>query len=119
VAVVSGAIDQTTIAELQEAQDGLLDVLIDIFASEGPEHLDDVRQALHRADLSEAARAIHTLKGGAGTIGAKELADVCREVEKIAKAGDHEAVMELLPTLDRELSRAVTALQALRTSQAA
>jgi signal transduction histidine kinase/CheY-like chemotaxis protein len=119
VAVASGAIDQATIAELQEAQDGLLDILIDIFASEGPEQLDGVRQALHRADMPEAARAIHTLKGGAGTIGARELANVCREVEKIAKDGDHEAVMELLPTLDRELTRAVTALQALRTSQAA
>jgi CheY-like chemotaxis protein len=119
VGVVGGAIDHATIAELQEAQDGLLDVLIDMFASEGPEQLDDVRQALYRSDLPEAARAIHTLKGGAGTIGARELANVCREVEKIAKDGDREAVMELLPTLDRELTRAVTALMALRTSQAA
>ena len=108
VGIGGGAIDEQDIVGLQFRPWRRLHDL----ASEPP-------MALDRDDMPEATRAVHTLKGGAGTIGANELAHLCREIEQIAKAGDQVGVAELLPTLDRELSRALTALQAIRTSQAA
>jgi len=69
--------------------------------------------------MTEAVRAVHTLKGGAGTIGATDLATLCREVEQLARDGHQDAVTEHLPTIDRELTRALTALEVFRTSQAA
>jgi signal transduction histidine kinase/CheY-like chemotaxis protein/HAMP domain-containing protein len=114
-----GTIDLATITELSDAADGLLEVLIEIFAAEGPENLDTLREALDRDDMPEAVRAVHTLKGGAGTIGATDLATLCREVEQLARDGDQDAVTEHLPTLDRELTRALSALEMFRTSQAA
>jgi CheY-like chemotaxis protein len=117
-AALGDVLDHALIAELQEAQPGLLGALIEIFADEGPRHLAGLESALDAGDQSGAVLAIHTLKGSAATIGALALASLSLQVEKITRDGRTDEVVVLIPSLEQELRRALQALDRLRMTQA-
>jgi len=72
--------------------------LVDTFLSEAPALLETLRGALEAADGRQLRWAAHTLKSNGEVFGATRLADLCRELEAMAKAGPLMAAAELLPT---------------------
>ncbi len=88
--------------------------LIDTFLDHAPGQLASLRNALERADSDELRRAAHTLKSNAATFGATSLAEVSRELEDKARAGELDGGAGLLARLERELSRVEPALRAAR-----
>src|SRR5213076_1306654 len=53
-------------------------------------------------DAQELRRAAHTLKSNGQTFGAKEFADLCRELEERAKRGEHDGAEELVDRIVHE-----------------
>ena len=53
------------------------------------------------------------INGSSRHLGARRLAEVCAEIEGLARAGDLETARSRLPTLKRQVERARTALLAL------
>ena len=71
-----------------------------------------IRQQISCDDRGGAERTAHTLKGVAGTIGARLLQDRAAEVEQAVKSGmTMEKIEPLLEAAQDELGRLVTALE--------
>jgi two-component system sensor histidine kinase/response regulator len=62
----------------------------------------DIRHALDRADLKQAARIAHSSISTAGTIGANGLSDCARELQLAIDAGDADRWPELVDTFARQ-----------------
>ncbi|WP_235044858.1 ATP-binding protein [Geobacter sulfurreducens] len=94
--------------------EGLLDRVIDIFISDSPRHLRDMREALARENLPAARRAAHTLKSGCLNLGAVALAALCGEMERLGE-GEDVLPLRLLSRMESEFIRVCAALERERT----
>ncbi|MER5510627.1 response regulator [Streptomyces sp. NPDC002766] len=93
----------------------LVDRLVDHFLVRAPEMTSALFHALDRHDSEEIAEVAHSLRGAAGNIGARGLADCCTELEQYAEAGDPAPLTQAAPRLQEELDRACRTLETLRS----
>ncbi len=77
----------------------------------------ELQGALARRDLAMGERLAHTLKGSAGTIGAKGLQQAAVEVEQACRAQDCEAAERALARLEDERARVFSSLALLAENQ--
>jgi HPt (histidine-containing phosphotransfer) domain-containing protein len=71
--------------------------IVDLFLGDSVELLRDLRTSSELGDATGIARAAHSLKSTAATVGAEELAGHCLEMERLGRAG---LVREAIPNLD-------------------
>jgi CheY-like chemotaxis protein/HPt (histidine-containing phosphotransfer) domain-containing protein len=89
-----------------EGSDGFLQELIAKFVDEeAPSRLHALRQSVTAADAVALARAAHSLKGSAGTLGATGMVSLCLQIEARGKAGSLEGAAGLLDRLEAEFRR--------------
>jgi CheY-like chemotaxis protein len=88
----------------------LLRELAGVFVGEAPQMMAAIRDAMAARDAPRLKRAVHTLKGAAGTFGARAAFEAALRLEKISGSGDlseadaawealRQAVERLLPVL--------------------
>jgi HPt (histidine-containing phosphotransfer) domain-containing protein len=73
-----------------------------------------MRAALQTHDLTSLHRAAHTLKSNASDFGALELADLCRELEAKATAGELDGADELVSAAAEAYAAVEAALHEMR-----
>jgi HPt (histidine-containing phosphotransfer) domain-containing protein len=61
--------------------------LLEVFLKDARTRLELVRAALAAGDAQALANEAHSLKGSAGTMGARHLQGLCRRLESLGKAG--------------------------------
>jgi HPt (histidine-containing phosphotransfer) domain-containing protein len=88
--------------------------IVALFVQDAPRNLAALRDRLANDDTSGLKREAHTLKGIAGTLGAREVQELATSVERAAGTGALQDVAELLPELERAFDHACTALRAVR-----
>lgn len=66
--------------------------VVELFLVEGRRQIDTLREAWLRRDLDTAARAAHTLKASAATLGAMRLSARCNNIETAMRAGLEEGI---------------------------
>jgi two-component system sensor histidine kinase/response regulator len=104
-------LDTDAIGALRE--DGsLLRELRDLFITEAPDQLDAMVQACADGDAKLLAQAAHRLKGTAVTFGAKDMRQLCLEIEQLGLAGSLNEVEALIERLRGECERVRHALDA-------
>ena len=112
------AIDETVLAALAEAQDegepDLIVELIDLYLDDAPQWVAAIRAAVAQADVFALQRAAHTLKGSSGSMGVRQVAEICRLIEQMNCDASAASDVVLLDLLDREFERARAALRSLR-----
>jgi signal transduction histidine kinase/CheY-like chemotaxis protein/HPt (histidine-containing phosphotransfer) domain-containing protein len=81
-------LDADIVAELKSLLGDDLAGFLEKFREACQKQLADAREALAQGDGQALYRALHTLKGSAGAIGALGLVQACLELEQRAKAGD-------------------------------
>jgi PAS domain S-box-containing protein len=86
--------------------------LVDTFLRDAPTLLETLRSALADAEAQRVRRAAHTLKSNGRLFGATTLAELCQELEAMAKAGSLAGAAELVARIDEEYARVADALQA-------
>ncbi len=92
-------IDQSIFVKLREIMGASLPQAVSPFLEDTPQYLLDLEAAVHAGD-GEAARAkAHAIKGSSGNLGATHLAQLAKEAEEFALAGQPELVAPLLPRL--------------------
>jgi PAS domain S-box-containing protein len=69
------------------------------FATRLPDRLDKMDEAAHRGDLEELGKLAHWLRGAAGTVGFDDFTEPARELEKLARQGEADAIGESLARL--------------------
>lgn len=59
--------------------------LVDLFLDDAQQRLERMQRALERGDLAEVARAAHTVKSSAASMGARLLSGLCTEIESMVR----------------------------------
>ena len=87
---------------------------------------EEIQTELERGNLSVAQRLAHTIKGVAGTIGAKRLSEISSQLESAIKNDGSDRIPNLLDSFAKEVARVMAALDtfiknedARRTEEAA
>jgi len=85
-------LDQAVIAGLRELrepnQPDPLKELAELFLRDAKSRLQKMDTAIAQKDPASLAAAAHTLKGSASNLGARQLAGICVNLEKLAKTGE-------------------------------
>jgi CheY-like chemotaxis protein/HPt (histidine-containing phosphotransfer) domain-containing protein len=92
--------------------------VIDTFLDDAPALISTLRASNERGDAEELRRTAHSLKSNGQTFGAKQFADLCRELEERAKQGKLDGTSELVDRIDHEYVALENALVALRPKAA-
>jgi HPt (histidine-containing phosphotransfer) domain-containing protein len=75
--------------------------VVQIFLSNTPRQIDELRAALDHDDFATAAQSAHAIKGAAANVGAYRLMLAARELEHAARAGQRAGALAALRALDR------------------
>ena len=115
---MSEPLDPTVLETLHQAMDGtgvdLVGELIDLFLVDGPKSMKALRAHRLAGDADKVMREAHSIKGSVANLGARTLADLCRDVETAARATDLKQVDVQMPALEAEFARVLDALRAAR-----
>ena len=90
--------------------------LVRSFLDDGPELVGRLRRAAETGDTDAMRRAAHTLKGSATDFGAVALADLCREIEALGRAGEAATAAAKVGAAARAYERTEESLQGLLTA---
>jgi HPt (histidine-containing phosphotransfer) domain-containing protein len=110
----SDLLDQTTLANLVELDDGgygLVKEMLAIFREDTPRRIQDILSAASRNDADALSRAAHALKGGAGTLGAKAFRALAADLEALGRSGSTDGGSDLRQRLEAAFKEAETALE--------
>jgi two-component system sensor histidine kinase/response regulator len=75
------------------------------FLSYAPKQLDKLAEAIKTGDAKVVEREAHSLKGAAGNLGAKSIADLALRLEFLGRRGDFAGAKEMIGDLKAELKR--------------
>ena len=73
---------------------------------------EEIQTELERGNLSVAQRLAHTIKGVAGTVGAKRLSEISSQLESAIKNDGSDRIPNLLDSFAKEVARVMAALDA-------
>jgi signal transduction histidine kinase/DNA-binding response OmpR family regulator/HPt (histidine-containing phosphotransfer) domain-containing protein len=110
-------LDPTALKNLWEMVDNdteFLNELVDTFLKEAPELLGNLHAALDQQDAGKLALTAHTLKSNGASFGATTFANLCRDLEMMAKNGSLEGAAATLAQAETEYSQVQVALRALQ-----
>ena len=82
----------------------------DLFRTDGPKLLGEIRTAIAAGDAGGLKRSAHGLKGAAGYVGGADAAEAARRLESLATGGDLTDADDAFERLEREVSRLVADL---------
>jgi PAS domain S-box-containing protein len=112
-------LDQNVLDELRKLEaDGAPDLLADLiglFQQETPPLLDSIRDAVATGNADKLRAAAHTLKGSSGSLGARGLAALCADLERVGRSGSVAGAAALLAPLAAEYARVCVALAEVGT----
>lgn len=90
--------------------------LVDTFLADTPSQLDAMRRAIDAGSAEDLVRPAHTLKGNALNMGAVALAELCRQMEELARRGAVDEAAARMADEERAFADATTALEDARQS---
>jgi len=85
---------------------------VELFATQTPELLTDMRQAIEAGDAETVRGDAHKLKGGCMTLAATHMAELCRELELRLGAGSLDGATVLVDQIEGAFAQAHAALLA-------
>jgi two-component system sensor histidine kinase/response regulator len=86
-------------------EEQLLEEVVELFVSDAPNRLADVRTSLEQGDPKRLQNAAHSLKGSAGYVGAERVAAQAMKLEELGRRGDLSAALEAFGQLEREIEQ--------------
>ena len=115
------AVDLAVLASYDAVQlDGEPDLvveLIDLYVDDARCRLAAMHESVTEKDWPAVKREIHSLKGSSGNLGARQVAWVCEEIEKMEPRTVWISIPALLTWLQLELDRAIHILVAVRQTR--
>ena len=85
--------------------------LIDQYLAESTSRMAELKDAIERRDAPAVRRTAHSLKGSSGTVGAGRMAEICGELDQLARNMTFDGTSTLVVALDDEFKRVRDALQ--------
>lgn len=108
---IGGVLDLTVMERLlEDTSVEFLPSLIEVFETESAQRVENIQSTLSKGDMTALSVEAHSLKGTSATFGAESLRALSEKIEKSAKAGDVNAVTELVPEVPDRLQAVLSAL---------
>jgi signal transduction histidine kinase/CheY-like chemotaxis protein len=102
-------IDEAAIGALRDPDLGgdpeFLVEVVEAFLGDSPPRIEALKSSLAGGDADTLGRAAHSLKGSSGNFGAARMQALCADIERLARAGQTEALGPLVVQLDVEYER--------------
>ena len=92
-------LDLEALSALQDIMEDEYPLLLDTFLEDSRKRLEQLHQACNAADLGAVA---HSFKGSSSNMGARRLAELCRQLEMLAAQLSRVGVEELISQIDLE-----------------
>ena len=83
-----------------------------MYLENSPKLVNDIEQAMQRRDSEALHFAAHTLKSSSATLGAKALAELCRQLEALGRQGGQQQAGRQVAELRQEHEAVCKALKA-------
>jgi two-component system sensor histidine kinase/response regulator len=112
-------IDAGAIDTIRRLRPGLLLRVLDAWLLESPGLLRDMQAAVDGGDHAALVRGAHSLKNGSANVGARQLAQLCVELEQRGRNGQTEQIGEAMAEASLAFARAQGELRALREGEPA
>ena len=108
------AVDTSVLATLRQLQlpddPNMLQDVIEIFLAKATRLLEEAHAARVSGNLAQLAKIVHELKSGAGTLGAKHLAELCTRTEDRCRSGTKADIEESVTAIRWEFERVQSSL---------
>lgn len=78
----------------------VLDEVIQMYLDEVPQQLQALQQALAGPDLASLGSTAHAMKSASFNVGAKAMGELCKRLEKQAKAGERQGIADLVGAIN-------------------
>ena len=98
---------------VREGQPSLLKKVTRIYVESSPKLMETIRHSITLGDAAAMQGAAHSLKSTSGNLGAMMLAEICKELDAMGRAGTTDNAILLLPLLEDEYERVREALAVL------
>lgn len=95
-------LDLETVNVLKEALGEEFSSLIDVFLSDAPKRILEIRECFAAGDIASVEMPVHTFKGSSGNIGAIALSQACAVLLDAVKAGDSSNIEQLISDIQIE-----------------
>lgn len=97
-------LDYHVLTDLQEVMEAEYPVLLDTFLRDSEQRLAHMHRALSAQPigLQELGMAAHSFRGSSGNMGATRLAELCWQLEELARRNELAGMDELLRKIDVE-----------------
>lgn len=89
-----------SLCQLAAGDNDFIASVIDAFLPQLERIPGEVREALAGGDEEDVARLAHSLKGSSANVGAQDVSEICRNLEKAARGGDLSAAGALADQLE-------------------
>jgi PAS domain S-box-containing protein len=114
------SLDDVALENLRDlGGDDFLREVIDAFLADAPGLVATLRRSLEEGSAEELRRAAHTLKSNGATLGAAGFAELCRDLEHRARAGELDGAGDLVERIEQDYVPLEEVLSALRTESPA
>ena len=87
--------------------------IIELYLKDAPARLAELRRALSAGDARAVEGAAHSLKGSSANLGAFELAELCNELERLARRAVLNGAQAKVADLEAEYERVEKAMREL------
>ncbi|WP_456407638.1 ATP-binding protein [Thiolapillus sp.] len=104
-------LNPAALAKLRENDKGLLHKAVTLYLWDAPEQLRATSEAVAAGHLQESARVLRSLKSASAFLGAEKLADLCAQMEDLARQGEADRLEKLLLELEQQFSQVTAALR--------
>jgi CheY-like chemotaxis protein len=101
----TNVIDLVGVLERLEGDRDLFEELAQVFKTECPKMVKEIRHAISTHDASNLEHQAHALKGSSANIGSSAVSQTAYEIEKVARSADMERASALLKVLEIEVDR--------------
>lgn len=95
-------LDESVFSELRGIMGDALGEFLNTFMENSPMLIKQMESALTSGNTEALFHAAHQLKGGSGSLGATQLAELSAQIEELGKAGSMEGVTGLMQQLEDE-----------------
>jgi two-component system, sensor histidine kinase and response regulator len=106
-ATTPGALDTRALHNIREldADGAVLTEVIAMYLDEAARNLNRLKTAVESQDAGEVDRAAHAFKSASLNVGALQIGELCRKLERQGKAGELSGAVDLVQAIERQLER--------------
>lgn len=97
-------VDEEALRELRIVMGDDFAKLLQTFATDSAARIAAIQQAAAAADSEALRRAAHSFKGSSGNMGARQLSELCRQIEEYARDGFVDPCLPLIAQLSDEFA---------------